>query len=261
MSKDSLFSIWKYRELLVELVKREIKARYKQSILGYAWVVLVPLMNLVVLSIVFSFFIRLDTGGIPYPIFLFVALVPWAFTASSISSATSSLSANSSLITKVYLPKEIFPVASVVAKMVDLLLTALVLFIFLLIFGVSLKSTFLFIPAIFIIQLLLVLGISFILSAINVFFRDIENVLSVLMMMWMYLTPVIYPPELIPERFTWLFNLNPMMPIINAYRNTILHGVSPAWPSFIYATAFSTIIFAIGYIFFKGKAKFFADVV
>lgn len=253
--------IWTYRELLVELVKREIKARYKQSVLGYAWVVLVPLMNLVVLSIVFSFFIRLDTGGIAYPIYLFTALVPWTFTASAISSATGSLSANSSLITKVSLPRVIFPVASVVAKMVDLLLTTLILFGFLIIYGVNLKATILFIPIIFIVQLLLVLGTSFILAAINVFFRDIENVLSVVLMMWMYLTPVIYPPELIPEEFTSLFNLNPMMPIVNAYRNTILHGVAPPWPSFIYASIFSVVIFIVGYIFFKRRAKYFADVI
>lgn len=250
-----------HKELLIELVKREIKARYKQSVLGYAWVILVPLINLVVLTVVFSYFIRIPTGNMPYPIFLFTALVPWTFTANAITSATKSLVANSSLITKIYLPREIFPTASILAKMVDLLLTTLILVVFLLIFKINLQWTIVFIPLIFVFHALLVLGVSYILSAINVFFRDVQNVINVLLMVWMYLTPVLYPPELIPQEFTPFFNLNPMMPIINAYRNTILHGVPPSWQSFSYAALFSVIIFLFGYFFFKKKSKFFADVI
>lgn len=250
-----------HKELLIELVKREIKARYKQSVLGYAWVILVPLINLVVLTVVFSYFIRIPTGNMPYPIFLFTALVPWTFTANAITSATKSLVANSSLITKIYLPREIFPTASILAKMVDLLLTTLILVVFLLIFKVNLQWTIVFVPLIFIFHALLVLGVSYILSAINVFFRDVQNVINVLLMVWMYLTPVLYPPELIPQELTPFFNLNPMMPIINAYRNTILHGVPPSWQSFSYAGLVSVMIFLFGYFFFKKKSKFFADVI
>jgi len=258
---DFFFNLYKYRQLLLELVKREIKARYKQSVLGYAWVILVPLINLAVLTVVFSFLIRLPTGGIPYPIFLFVALVPWIFTSNAISSATGSLVANSTLITKIYLPKEIFPIASVLAKIVDLFLSALILLIFLGIFGINLHWTMILIPMIFLFQLLLILGVSFILSSINVFFRDVENVLGVFLMVWMYLTPVIYPPELIPQKFTTIFNLNPMMPIINAYRNVILYGVLPPLQSFSYAAIFSLVIFILGYLFFKNRARYFADAI
>jgi len=254
-------TFWQHRELISELVKREIKSRYKQSILGYAWVVLVPLINLTVLTIVFSFLFRVQTGGIPYPVYLFVALVPWTFTANAISAATGSLVANSNLITKIYLPREIFPIASVLAKMVDLALSALILVLLLIVFGVEPHLTLLFIPLILLFQVVLILGVSFILSSINVFFRDVENVLGVFLMVWMYLTPIVYPPEIIPERFIPIFNLNPMMPLINAYRNTILYGVVPPWQSFFYATVISVGVFVAGYIFFKNRAKYFADVV
>jgi len=253
--------IYQHRELLLELVKREIKARYKQSILGYAWVVITPLITLSVLSIVFSFLLRVPTGKIPYPIFLFVALVPWTFLSNSIGSATGSLVANSSLISKVYLPREIFPLSTVCAKLVDLALSAIILVIFLIFARVSFHPTLVIVPVIFIVQMLLILGVSFILSSINIFFRDIENIVPIFLMVWMYLTPVIYPPELIPSKFMPIFNLNPMMPIVNSYRNTILFGVWPPWQSFIYAVLVSVVIFVAGYLFFKNRERFFADVI
>jgi len=251
----------KYKDLLIELVKREIKARYKQSILGYAWVILVPLLNLIVLTVVFSYFIKIPSGGTPYVIFLFTGLVPWTFTANSISVATQSVISNTSLITKIYLPREIFPIATILAKMVDFLLTCLVLVVLLIVFGVSFKLTMLFVPVIFFFHFLLILGISFFLSAANVFFRDVENVIGVFLTIWMYVTPVLYPQELIPHAFVPFFNLNPMMPIINSYRNTILYGTMPAWPSFVYAVVFSVVVFVLGYKFFKNRARYFADVI
>lgn len=249
------------KDLLIELAKREIKARYKQSILGYAWVILVPLLNLVVLTVVFSYFVKIPTGNVPYAIFLFTGLVPWTFTANSISFATQSVISNASLITKIYLPREVFPIATILAKMIDFLITCIVLAILLVIFGISLKITMLFLPIIFFFHFLLVLGISLILSALNVFFRDVENVIGVFLTIWMYITPVLYPPELIPHSFVPFFNLNPMMPIINSYRNTILYGVMPPVASFAYAAVTSVVIFGIGYKFFKDRSKFFADVI
>jgi len=160
------------KELVGELVKREIKARYKQSILGYAWVILVPVINLVVLSLVFSFFIRIPTGGIPYPIFLFIALVPWIFTAQSISSGTKSLLANKTLITKVYLPREVFPISAILAKLVDFALYSIVLAVLIFAYGVPVHLTAFYVILILLTQIMLILGISFILSAINIFYRE-----------------------------------------------------------------------------------------
>ena len=253
--------IYKSRQLLLELVKREIKARYKQSVLGYAWVFLVPLINLTVLTIVFSFLLRVPTGGVPYPIFLLVGLVPWTFTANAISAATSSLVSNSSLITKIYLPREIFPIASILSKMVDLLLSIIILVIFMIFFGVSLHLTILLVPVIFVLQMVLIIGVSLILSSLNVFFRDVENILGVLLTVWMYLTPILYPSELIPQKFLLIFNLNPMMAIVNSYRNVVLYGVLPPWQSFIYSAIFSLFLFIFGYIIFRQRSKYFADVI
>jgi lipopolysaccharide transport system permease protein len=254
----NLFTTW--RDLLRQLTAREIKARYKQSILGYAWVLIVPLVRLIVMSIVFSMFFRIKTDPIPYPLFLFAALVPWTFVSSGISAATGSLVANGSLITKIKLPREIFPTAAILVKGVDFLLSLLVMGLLMIYYQFPLHITMLALPVIMAIQFLLVLGVSFFLSAINVFYRDVENLLEVFLMVWMYLTPIIYPPEFIPAQYQQLFNLNPMMGIVNAYRNVLLWGVWPPVESFIYAVVISLVLFFSGFAFFKSRAKYFADV-
>ncbi len=251
----------KYKDLFWQLTFREIKARYKQSILGYAWAILVPLLNLLVLSIVFSYVFRVPTGNIPYPIFLFVALVPWMFLANSLSAATASVIANSTLITKVKLPREILPLAAVSSKLIDLFLTSIVLVIFLFFYSISFYPTLFLIPLIFITQFFLILGLSFFLSATNVFFRDIENVLGVFLTIWMYLTPILYPTELIPPKFKAFFLLNPMTGIVSAYREIILYGRFPIWSEFIYSFCFSIILLIFGWIYFKKRSKYFADVI
>lgn len=251
----------KYRDLFWQLTYKEIKARYKQSILGYAWAILVPLLNLVVLSIVFSYVFRVPTDDVPYPIFLFVALVPWMFTTNAITFATSSVLANSSLITKVNLPREILPMSAISAKLIDLALTSLILAFFLIIYNISFNPSLFFVPVIFLVQLALILGISFILSATNVFFRDVENVLGIFLTIWMYLTPVLYSSELIPENLKLLFYLNPMTGLINAYRATVLYGNLPDWPSFLYSVFFAVFILILGWNYFRKRAKYFADVI
>ena len=254
-------NLMKYKDLFWQLTFREIKARYKQSVLGYAWAILVPLLNLLILSIVFSHVFKVPTGDIPYPIFLFVALVPWMFLTNSIAAATGSVMANASLITKVRLPKEILPLTAVSSKMVDLFLTSIVLIIFLNLYHISFKPTLIFVPVIFIVQLMLIYGFSFLLSATNVFYRDVENVLGVFLNFWMYLTPVLYSSALVPENFRLFFFLNPMTGIINAYREVILYGNFPDWSAFLYSAFFSIILFFTGLSFFRRRAKYFADVI
>lgn len=253
--------MFSYSDLFWQLTFREIKARYKQSVLGYAWAIIVPLLNLLVLSIVFSYIFRVPTGNIPYPIFLFVALVPWMFFTSSVTAATGSIMANASLITKVRLPREILPIAAISSKFIDFLLTALVLSIFLIIYQIPPSPSLIFIPLILFVQLMLTAGISFILSATNVFFRDIENILGVFLTIWMYLTPVLYPFELIPKNLKFLFFVNPMTSVINAYRDAILYGRFPHSLSFLYAFLFSAVILISGWIYFRKRSKYFADVI
>lgn len=257
----NILNVRKYHQLIKELVGRDIKARYKQSILGYAWVIMVPVIHLSVMTIVFSYFIKVPTGGIPYPIYLFVALVPWMFFSNSITAATASLLANSQLITKIYFPREIFPLSAILAKTVDLFLSVLVLIGIMIYFKMPVYISILYVPVIFLFQFLFTVGVSLIISALNVFYRDIENVLPVLLLVWMYLTPVFYPPELIPENLIKIMNINPMIGVINSYRNTILYGVAPPIPSFLYVTIISISIFLIGFIFFRNKSRYFADTI
>lgn len=250
-----------YKDLFLQLTLREIKARYKQSILGYGWAILVPLVNLLVLSIVFSNLFRVPTGDIPYPVYLFVALVPWMFLTNSITLATSSVLANASLITKVRLPREILPLSSISARFLDLFLTSLVLLIFLAFYGVTLSQTVFYLPLIFFVQLMLIVGVSMFLAATNVFFRDVEHMLGVVMMVWMYLTPIIYSPELIPANLRFYFYLNPMTAIVNSYRNVILYKLPPDWGAFSYSVVFSATVLVLGLIYFKNRSRFFADTV
>lgn len=251
----------KYKDLLIELVKREIKARYKQSVLGYAWVILVPLVNLVVLSLVFSYFVRIPTGDVPYAAFLFTGLIPWTFTANSIMFSTSGLIANRSLITKIYIPTEIFPLATIITKLIDFVLTIIIGFGLALVFKIQIDSLIWYLPLIFSVQFLLTAGIALITSALNVFYRDIENVMGVVVTIWMYISPVLYPQNLVPVDFVSYYNLNPMVSIMGAYRNIILYNMPPPWQSFIYSAIFSVAIFIFGLVFFKAKSKYFADVI
>ncbi len=250
-----------YKDLFWQLTFREIKARYKQSVLGYAWAILVPLLNLLVLSIVFSYVFRVPTGNIPYPIFLFVALVPWMFTTNALTFATGSVLANSSLITKVKLPREILPVSAMSAKLIDLGLTSIILLFFLIIYHISLTPNLFFVPIIFLVQLALTFGMGFILSATNVFFRDVENILGIFLTIWMYLTPILYSSVLIPENLKLLFYLNPMTGLIDAYRATVLYGHLPDWSSFLYSVIFSVLILIIGRSYFRKRSRYFADVI
>lgn len=249
-----------YKDLFWQLTLREIKARYKQSILGYAWAILVPLINLLVLSVVFTYIFRVPTGSTPYAVFLFVALIPWMFLVSSLTSATGSVMANSALITKVKIPREILPLSAISSKLVDLILASVLLVAFLYFYQVPFHITTVFIPVIFLVQFFLILGICLILSATNVFYRDVENILGVFLTIWMYMSPVLYPSNLIPENFKLFFFLNPMTGIINAYRDAILYGRFTDTYGFIYSATFSLFILLVGIIYFKNRSRFFADV-
>lgn len=256
-----LLALLKYKDLFIQLTLREIKGKYKQSMLGYAWVILVPLLNLFVMSIVFSYFFRVPTGEFPYAIYLFVALVPWTFTTNAISASTGSIVANNSLITKVNFPRQIILFSSIAAKIVDLILLSLVLILFLIIYKIPFQITIFYVPVIFVVQLALVMGVSFIFAASNVFYRDVENMLGVLLTIWMYLTPIFYPPEMIPPKVRFLFGLNPMVGIINSYRNSILYGAPIPWASFGFSIAISITLLITGVFLFKKMSKSFADVV
>lgn len=250
-----------FLELTRELTGREIKARYKQSVLGYAWVILNPLLQMLIMAFVFSKILRFSDLGVPYPLFLYVGLLPWTLFSGSLSSATNSLVNNASLLSKVYFPREIFIISTTLAKIVDFFLASIVLVIFFIIYHQPLTISLLWFVPIFLIQQLFTFGLSLILSSINLFYRDIQYLLTLLLTIWMYLTPVIYPVELFPDRYRWIFQLNPMAVIVNAYRQVILGGGMPNLMSLSIALTVSLLITLAGYRLFKKLEGVFADVV
>lgn len=249
-----------YRELLIELTMREIKQRYKQSVLGYAWVILNPLIQMIVLAFVFQFLLRFDVG-VPYPIFLYVGLLPWTLFSTSLLSSVNALVGNSGLLTKIYFPREIFVLSTVLAKIVDFFLASIVFIGFMVLYGLPFTGYMLWFVPIFIIQNIFTLGIGLLFSAANLFYRDIQYVLSLGLTVWMYLTPVIYPTELFPEQYRWIFQINPMAVFINAYRQVLLGGAHPNFMSLGIGMGVSLLCVMGGYVVFKKMEGSFADVV
>lgn len=240
---------------------REIKQRYKQSVLGYAWVILNPFFQMLVMAFVFSIIMRIPNLGVPYPIFLYAGLLPWTLFANSLGSATNALVGNAGLITKIYFPREIFIISTIMAKIVDFLLASTIFIAFMIYFHVAVNWNILWVLPIFAIQQLFTYGLSLFLAAANLFYRDIQYLLGLVILIWMYLTPVIYSTELFPERYRWIFQLNPMAVIINAYRQVILAGGMPNLKSLGLALVLSLILLLGGYKFFKKLEGVFADIV
>ncbi len=254
-----LFEMWRRRELLWHMTVRHLRGQYKQSVLGYAWAILNPLSLMLTLSFVFSVLLRFESGGIPYPLFLLTGLLPWIFFATAVSSATDSITGAFSLVTKVYFPREVLPTAAVLTKVVDLgfgltILVALMIFL-----GYPPEWTIVWVPVLFLIQLLFVLGIAYPMAAFNLFFHDVRYLVGVVLTLWFYLTPVIYPVDIVPEKYEIVFDLNPMALFINAYRRVVLEGVSPGGDRLLLGLGIATLTFLIGYYLFKRLEPRFAD--
>jgi lipopolysaccharide transport system permease protein len=250
-----------YRGLLRIWTLRDIRIRYKQSLLGAAWAILQPLVLMIVFTFVFSIITRVDTGEIPYPIFSYTALLPWTFFATSINFGTMSLLTNMNLVTKVYFPREILPIAAVAASFIDFLIASLVYFGLIVFYGLPLQPTLLVIPIILSIQIVLTVGVVLFASAINVFYRDIRFVVPLLVQVWMFATPIIYPITLVPERLRPFYALNPMAGLIEAYRAVALHGTWPDWYDLGMAGLVSIGVFLLGYTYFKRVEWQFADII
>ena len=253
--------LWKYRELLLELTKREVKQRYKQSVLGYAWVILNPFLQMLVMSFVFSYLLRFKNLGVPYAVFLFAGLLPWNLFSQSLSASVNSLVANAGLLTKIYFPREIFIASSLLSKLVDFVLALLVFVVLLWWYRVSLSWYSLWVILILVIQILFTYGLSLILASLNLFYRDIQYLLSFVLMLWMYLTPIIYPVEIFPSQYRWIFQLNPMAVFINAYRQAIFAHSGLNWYSLAIGLLLSVLTVVGGYYLFRRLEGQFADVV
>ncbi len=253
--------LFSYHELLVNIALRDIKARYKQSLLGATWAIIQPLSLMLIFTVVFSKFLHVNTNGTPYPLFSYCSLLPWSFFASSLTFAIPSLINNSNLITKIYFPREIFPMAAVTSCFLDFLIAG-VLFVFMMFYyQVQISWYILFVPFIVCIQILFTLGISLFGAAVIVFFRDVRYIVPLGLQLWMFATPVVYPTHSVPARYLSVYMINPMAGIIDAYRHVILYKSPPDMKYLGMACIFSLFTFGLSYRFFKKMEMKFADVI
>jgi len=255
----SLANLWHRRELLLNMTVRHLRGQYKQSVLGYAWALLMPLAQLLVITFAVSTIMRIPSQGVPFALFLIVGLLPWNFFSSSLSSATDSVVGASSLVTKVYFPREILPTAAIFTKVVDLLFASLILIAMMAYYGQAPTETVVWVPLLFLTQFLFTLGLSLPLAALNLFFHDVRYLVGVALTLWFYLTPIIYPIDIVPDRYRILFDINPNSLFINAYRRVILLDQSPGLDKFLLGLAISVFTCLIGYYIFKKLEPGFAD--
>lgn len=255
-----LGELWRYRELLYFLAWRDVRIRYKQAVLGFLWAFIQPLLKMVVFSVVFGGLARMDSEGFPYPIFLYAGLLPWEFFASAVNRSGQSIIAGANLITKVYFPRLIMPVASVGACLVDFAISFGILIAMMFYFQITPGVSILMVLPLVSVTILCALGIGVFVSALNTAYRDFRYALPFLVQIWMYVTPVIYPVTIIPENWRWLMALNPMSGIVDAYRSAIL-GKPFDWPHLGISFGIATIMFLIGLLYFRKTERYFADIV
>jgi len=261
MLKKALKDLIKHRELLQQFTLREIRIRYKQTVLGVLWAILQPLSMMIIFSIVFSKFAKIKTGGIPYPIFYYSALLPWTFFASSVTFGITSIVRNMNLVTKVYFPREIFPLSSIFACFIDFLVASTIFIGMMIFYKVEFSLNLLFFPLLVFIQIIFTCGICFLGSALNVYFRDIRFAVPLGIQLWMFLTPIIYPLEMVPKKYLYIYLLNPMAGLIDSYRRIFLKSQSPNFLYLEEAIIISISLFFISWFLFKRLEKNFADVI
>lgn len=256
-----LSGVWRYRELLVFLVWREVKVRYKQAAMGAAWAILQPVLVVLILSAIFGVFARFPSDGMPYPVFLFSALIPWTYFAESLRRSSVGLVGDSELVRKVYFPRLIIPLAMVTAPLVDLLLASVVLFVFLAYYGIWPTWNILALPALVLVSMALSLSVGLWLGPINVRYRDVMHTIPFLLQIWMYSTPVIYPLTMVPERWRPLYRLNPMVGVIEGFRWALLGTGQPDVAAIGVSLAVIGVVLVGGLLFFRRMEGTFADVI
>ncbi len=255
-----LRELWAYRELLWVLTARDVKVRYKQTFLGAAWAIIRPVLTMIIFSVVFGALAKMPSDGLPYPIFVYAALLPWTFFAGAIGASGQSLVGSANLVSKVYFPRLIIPLASIGAGLVDLAISTGVLLLMMLWFGVGWTWNLLAAPLLLIGVIFAALGVGTLLSALTVAYRDFTHLTPFLVQIWMYITPVIYPVSLVPERWQWLLYLNPMTGLIEAFRSAFL-GRPFDWGGIGISFAVAVAIFVIAVAYFERVERRFADIV
>jgi lipopolysaccharide transport system permease protein len=261
MIKENIRELYRFRELLWVWTFREIRARYKQSILGGTWAILQPFSLMLIFTVVFSYLAEIPSDGIPYPVFSYSALLPWTFFATSVSFSVNSLIGNMNLVTKIYFPREVLPFASIGAAFLDYLIASSIFMLLMLYYQVPVHPTLLYLPLLLLVQITLTAGVSLLVASIVVFFRDLRFVVPLGLQLWMYATPIVYPLSLVPERFQSIYMLNPMASLIDGYRRITLLGQAPQWEYLVIGMLITITLLCVAYIFFKKAESVFADII
>lgn len=256
---NKLKEIYRFKNLIYNLVARDLKVKYKGSILGFLWSLLNPLIMLIVYTVAFKYIIKIRVEN--FPLFFLCGFLPWTFLSLSLSMAVSSIKDNANLVKKVYFPREILPLSIVLSNLVQFLLTFLILIPALILFKIKLGFPLLFLPLIILFQLAFTLGLTFMLSSLNVFFSDVRHLLEIFLQIWFWLTPIIYPVDFVPERFQSLYRLNPAVLFVESYRNSLLYN---KWLSSIELISLFLVgvsFLALGYLVFNSYNRRFAEVI
>ncbi|HYE14168.1 MAG TPA: ABC transporter permease [Pyrinomonadaceae bacterium] len=256
----NLGDLWAYRELLYFLTLRDIKVRYKQTLMGAAWAVIQPLMTMLIFTLVFNKFARLDTGEVPYPLFAYSGLLVWTFFSSSVATGTYSLVNNSHLVTRVYFPRLFIPAASVGAGLVDMGIASVLLFALAAYYGATPTWGLVLLPAFVLLTTALALGAGVLVSALTVKYRDLRHALPFVMQFWMFASPVIYPSSLVPSGWRWILFANPLAGAVEGFRSSVT-GRPFDWPLVAASAAWAALLVVAGLYVFRRLEDTFADVI
>ena len=257
----NLGALWKYRELLYFLIWRDIKVRYKQTILGASWAILQPVLTMVVFAIIFGRFARMPSEGLPYPVFSYTALLPTQYFSEAIRRSSTSLVSSSALIKKVYFPRLIIPLSAVVTPLVDFALAFLVLIGMMVYYGIAPTWGVLLLPIFLLLALLTALAVSLWLSALHVRYRDVQYTVPFLVQFWLYASPVAYPVSIVPEKWRLLYSLNPMAGVVEGFRWALLGKEHPNFAMMAVSAVVVFVILISGLIYFNKMERTFADIV
>jgi len=255
----NLRDMWLYRELVFFMTWRDLKVRYKQTLLGVGWAILQPFLTMVVFSIFFGNLAKVPSDGVPYPIFSYTALIPWTLFSKALQDASRSLVANSHMITKIYFPRMILPISSVLAGVADFLIAFIVLLGMMFYYKIAPTANVWALPLFLLLALITAVGVGLWLSALNVLYRDINYILPFLTQFWMYLTPIAYPSSMVPEQWQAVYALNPMTGVVEGFRWALLGTGQPPGVMTLVSAGVAVILLVSGMFYFKRMERLFAD--
>lgn len=261
MLRDSVGNLWRFRELLYFFAWRDVKVRYRQAALGAAWAVIQPLFNMILFTVIFGRMARVPSNGIPYPIFSYCALVPWTYFSTVVGQASSAISGNATLVTKVYFPRILLPAGAALAALLDFGIASILLVGMMFYYHVRISWLMLLTPVAVGLMVLITTGVSLFISAMSVRYRDIRHVLPFLIQLWMFGTPIIYPASMVPARFRLLFALNPCWGMVDSFRACLLPNQTVDFKLIGSSIVVAILLFIAGVYYFQSMEKSFADII